>query len=181
MALPTYHEVYSIKDYMLWEGDWELIEGVPFSMSPSPKLIHQQIAARITRFLSELFDSCAKCQVLYELDWHIGEKTIVRPDCIVICYEPDGDYITRRPEIIFEIVSESTAGRDEILKKALYCDEGVPYYTLIYPEAKTAKCFKLVETEYKKVADFSTGKFIFTLPYCDIEFDFGLIWPKKSS
>ena len=30
---------YSYQDYRRWEGDWELIEGIPYAMTPSPTLI----------------------------------------------------------------------------------------------------------------------------------------------
>jgi hypothetical protein len=33
---------YTYEDYKLWEGDWELIKGYPYAMSPSPKRKHQE-------------------------------------------------------------------------------------------------------------------------------------------
>jgi hypothetical protein len=38
---------YSYDDYQLWDGRWELIEGIPFAMSPSPTQDHQSLAMRI--------------------------------------------------------------------------------------------------------------------------------------
>jgi hypothetical protein len=34
-------ERYSYTDYKLWEGNWELVNGYPYAMSPSPKREHQ--------------------------------------------------------------------------------------------------------------------------------------------
>ncbi|MCK4541078.1 MAG: hypothetical protein KAU17_02470, partial [Spirochaetales bacterium] len=36
---------YNYADYLLWPDDerWELIEGIPYSMSPAPSRIHQEI------------------------------------------------------------------------------------------------------------------------------------------
>ena len=31
-----YVETYTYEDYKRWEGDWELIDGVPLAMAPSP-------------------------------------------------------------------------------------------------------------------------------------------------
>ena len=56
----------------------------------------------------------------------------------MICHEPD-ERITRAPEIIVEIISKSTAARDEQLKFELYQDEGVKYYIIVYPDSKKAK------------------------------------------
>jgi hypothetical protein len=31
---------YTYDDYKKWEGNWELIEGIPYAMSPPPKRKH---------------------------------------------------------------------------------------------------------------------------------------------
>ncbi len=36
MIVEKYMPRYTIDDYKLWEGDWELIDGIPFAMTPSP-------------------------------------------------------------------------------------------------------------------------------------------------
>lgn len=33
---------YTYEDWLHWEGQWELIDGVPFAMSPMPVPSHQQ-------------------------------------------------------------------------------------------------------------------------------------------
>lgn len=30
-------ERYTYNDFRLWEGNWELVNGYPYAMSPSPK------------------------------------------------------------------------------------------------------------------------------------------------
>jgi hypothetical protein len=37
-------EYYTYDDYLLWEGKWELIKGLPMAMTPSPIINHQDIA-----------------------------------------------------------------------------------------------------------------------------------------
>ncbi len=32
---------YTYEDYCRWEGRWELIDGIPFAMSPAPTPRHQ--------------------------------------------------------------------------------------------------------------------------------------------
>lgn len=34
---------YTYEDYLKWDGQWELIDGVPYSMAPSPSFTHQYI------------------------------------------------------------------------------------------------------------------------------------------
>jgi hypothetical protein len=35
---------YTYADYVQWEGQWELIDDIPYAMSPSPVPKHQRIA-----------------------------------------------------------------------------------------------------------------------------------------
>lgn len=39
---------YTVSDYQHWEGEWELIDGIPFSMSPSPFGPHERIITRLS-------------------------------------------------------------------------------------------------------------------------------------
>lgn len=36
---------YTYDDYKQWEGQWELISGVAYAMSPAPMIEHQSISA----------------------------------------------------------------------------------------------------------------------------------------
>ena len=38
---------YTYEDYCNWEGRWELIDGIPFAMSPAPTPRHQWLIANI--------------------------------------------------------------------------------------------------------------------------------------
>ena len=140
---------YTIHDYENWQGDWELIEGVPFALA-SHSYEHQLVAGKIFRHISEALDRCPECSVVYETDWYVSEDTVVRPDMMVLCGEVKGKvYIT--PELIVEVVSESTEKMDERVKFELYEREGVPHYLLVYPETKRMKLYRLLEGRY--VAD----------------------------
>ena len=46
---------YTIKDYLTWEGDWELIEGIPYALA-SPSFKHQRIVGKIFRYLDEALE-----------------------------------------------------------------------------------------------------------------------------
>ena len=177
MSNLAYIEHYTVDDYKHWEGDWELIYGQPYAMAPSPMFGHQFTAMKISRQLDVSLDDCKECYALFETDVEFGEDTVVRPDCMVICYEPI-DTITKAPEIVFEVISKSSAKRDETLKFELYQNEGVKYYILVYPDVKKAKLYKLKDGRYIKQGDFSDEKYTFNTSKCDIEFDFDFIWKK---
>ncbi len=120
---------YTYDDYKLWDGEWEVIYGVAYAMSPSPMIEHQRISSKIARYLEELFQECEVCRSLLPVDWKISEDTVVQPDNLVICHKPTNKaYLTKAPKIIFEILSKSTASKDKNLKYKLYEEEGVNYY-----------------------------------------------------
>ena len=48
---------YTYEEYCQWEGRWELIEGIPYAMSPTPVPRHQWISCNIK---SELKDAIKK-------------------------------------------------------------------------------------------------------------------------
>jgi len=169
-------ESYTAADYRRWEGHWELIDGIAYAMVPSPTFSHQALGLAISRQLDEMLEDCPHCHVLYKIDVQFSDATVVRPDVIVICHDPEGEWITRAPELVFEILSPQTARRDEIIKFQLYRDEGVAWYSIVYPELRKAKVWQLRDGEYRKVGDFHHERLRFDLPQCTFEFDFSRIW-----
>jgi hypothetical protein len=45
--IPYFVPNYSVADYQTWPGDWELWNGVPIAMGPSPFLPHGALAATL--------------------------------------------------------------------------------------------------------------------------------------
>ena len=148
-------EYYSYDDYIQWKGDWELIYGYPIAMSPSPMITHQMVANLIAVELTNALFECEECMVVWEQDWKISNETVVRPDVVVICNEPNEAYITKTPKVVVEVVSKSSAKRDETTKFELYEKEKVPYYIIVYPNDLKAKIYRLEDKNFSKVGDFS--------------------------
>ncbi|WP_413925962.1 Uma2 family endonuclease [Candidatus Accumulibacter phosphatis] len=57
-----------------------------------------------------------------------AQDSVVRPDVLVICYQPESERLTRAPDLIFEVISPKTTRRDEVVKFDLYRTEGVSHY-----------------------------------------------------
>lgn len=168
---------YTYDDYVVWEGSWELIYGQAYAMSPAPMIKHQTISNKIARYLDESLEECERCTALLPVDWKIDEHTTVQPDNSVICHIPKHEaFIEQAPELIFEILSKSTASKDINLKFKLYEQEGVKYYVIVNPEGDIAKIYVLKEGRYIKVCDTSDKTITFELEACSIEFDFSKIW-----
>ena len=170
---------YTYDDYKLWEGEWEIIDGVAYAMAPAPLIEHQSVSAKITRELEDMFADCKKCKVLLPVDWKISDDTVVQPDNLVICHIPKNKaYLTKAPEIIFEVLSKSTAKKDTTVKFELYEREGVKYYIIVDPDEKVAKVYGLKDGRYIKLLDASDEKVGFEVDKCKkkLVFDFDKIW-----
>ena len=158
---------YCYQDYKMWQGDWELIEGYPFAMAPSPIGKHQKLMMNLGFLLKQALEEC-ECEVYPELDWIIDEKNVVRPDLAVYCEDIE-TYPKTTPEIVIEIISDSSIQRDEEIKYKIYEEENVGYYVIAYPDFGKARIFSLQDGKYQKAYE-GDGKFRFDL--CDIEVDF---------
>ena len=53
-------EYYNYEDYCQWEGNWELIWGVPLAMAPAPMINHQAIAYEVAYELKSSSRDCKK-------------------------------------------------------------------------------------------------------------------------
>jgi Uma2 family endonuclease len=116
--------------------------------------------------------------VVYEEDWKISEDTVVRPDIVLICDEPNEAYITKRPEIVVEVISKTTAKRDETVKYELYQSEKVPYYIIVYPNDFKAKIYKLKEGKFQSEGSFLKESYDFTDLECEVSIDFERVFKK---
>ncbi len=173
-----YLPYYTYDDYKAWEGDWELIDGTAYAMAPSPLFTHQSMASLLIQTIGDSIKSCKECMVVSEMDYKISDDTILRPDIALVCGQKEGSYIKKSPELIVEIVSKSSALRDEKIKYFLYENEKVPYYVLLYPEDLKAKIYKLDGNRYEKVTDILEGSFIFEDIACQAKIDFDFVFDR---
>jgi len=163
---------YTIQDWKLWEGNWELIKGSPVAMAPAPLNKHQLLGSDLLTFFNlELRKSkmVCDCKALYEQDWIIDDRNVVRPDILIACgkLDPDG-HITKPPVLIVEIFSKSTHLKDRNTKFNLYEFCGVKYYLMADPDSSSAEIYELIDNKYKQIFP----PFHFTLTEnCTIEFD----------
>jgi Uma2 family endonuclease len=167
---------YTYDDYLHWQGRWELIYGVPYAMSPAPSINHQSISQNISVALNKGLKECDQCIALLPVDWKIDDEIVVQPDNLVVCYQPSGNFLTKAPSVIFEILSKSTAHKDLNTKFKLYEKEGVNYYIIVFPDDSVAKVYELKNGKYQKLLDATDEKVDFIIKNCSINFDFARIW-----
>ncbi|MBF7082289.1 Uma2 family endonuclease [Desulfallas sp. Bu1-1] len=153
----TDNRLYSYSDYLTWPANerWEIIQGRPRVMSPSPGLNHQVVLlALASQFYSQLQGKACRVFIapfdvlLADPDTPDQQVTnVVQPDLFVIC---DQSKLSRRrvkgaPDLIVEVLSPSSVKHDRYEKFLLYEQAGVREYWLVEPEAKLLTVFRLNE------------------------------------
>ena len=132
-------------DYCRWPEDerWELIDGVAYNMTPAPSLAHQRVSGELSRRIANfLIDKvCDIYSAPFDVRLPEGDEadgdvvTVVQPDLAVIC-DPDklDDKGCRgAPDWIVEVLSPSTAAKDQVKKAELYQRHGVREYWTVHP------------------------------------------------
>ncbi|MDR9498678.1 MAG: Uma2 family endonuclease [Hydrogenovibrio sp.] len=173
----TYREHYTRQDHQNWEGDWELIDGAPYAMSPSPGFSHQRLEKALLIAIDHILKQCDRCEAVSEIDWSPNEDTVVRPDVLVVC-DQTGEFVRKTPELIAEVVSPTSAFRDEKMKFELYQQEGVKTYLLVYPEERRVKIFRWHEGRLIKDGDYANETITLEIQDCQGRVDLSQLWRK---
>ncbi|CDF57447.1 Uma2 family endonuclease [Thermobrachium celere] len=138
----TYKDYKELKDTLL-----EIIDGVPYLMSPSPTVEHQRILRKLLLILSDYFKNgiCEVFSVPLDVIFKNEEETIdeaknvVQPDIFVVCDNKkiNDKNIIGAPDLIIEIVSSSSQSLDYVKKLNLYEKYKVKEYLIVNPINKT--------------------------------------------
>ncbi|MDC7233939.1 MAG: Uma2 family endonuclease [Spirochaetales bacterium] len=163
---------YSYADYLKWpeEESWELIKGVPWSMSPAPASKHQLISGDIFGYIWQHLKN-KPCQVYpapFDVRLQKEENedqdihTVVQPDISVIC---DPSKIDKRgcvgaPDLVVEILSPSTSFKDQTQKLELYEEYAVKEYWIVNPERPAIQIFIHDGSKYNKPDYYTAGEIL---------------------
>lgn len=153
---------FTYEDYLLFPDDGrrhELIDGEHY-MTPAPSIKHQQISMNLSRALSNYLAArrigrayAAPCDVV------LSDTDVVQPDLLVVLSAKasivTGRNILGAPDLIIEILSETTRKTDEIIKRKLYERYGVQEYWIVDPELETVKVYRMTPQGYSRVAELS--------------------------
>lgn len=170
---------YTYDEYCLWEGRWELIDGIPYAMSPAPTPAHQLIGANtIYEFNKAIKNSgCKNCKVYEFIDVKIEEDTIVQPDVSVVCKPINKNFLDFPPSVVVEILSPSTALKDRHTKFSLYEKMGIKYFLIIEIATRTIEINTLAANKYQLTIYSGSENFQFDLEIdCCIDVALNNIW-----
>ena len=159
---PKKNEKYTYKDYLSWPDDerWELINGIAYSMSPAPKIRHQRLSMLLGSVIFDFLKDKTCEAFSAPVDVKLDDSTVVQPDLLVVC---DKDKLDEKgcngaPDLVVEILSDSTAYKDLTEKRLLYERAGVREYWIINPDLPEIIRFIRGKKGFEKPEHLSIGE-----------------------
>ena len=147
---------YTYADYASWDDDtrYELIDGVAYMMSPAPGRRHQGISGELHRQIKNFLRG-KTCKV-YDAPFDVrlnaagDDDTVIQPDIVVVCDQSklDDKGCNGAPDLVVEILSPSTSGKDRVLKFNKYLQAGVREYWIVDPDNNTVSAHLLKDGQY---------------------------------
>lgn len=167
--MPAVTTRFDYDDYVRLPDDgirYEVLDGA-LVMSPSPNLLHQRASARLFHALYSFVEEHGLGLVLSApFDVLLGDHDILVPDLVFVA-EGRMEILEKRgatgaPDLVVEILSPSTRGRDLTEKRAIYERYRVPAYWVVDPEAETIAVLRLTEGRYTAPETLGAGQTVTT-------------------
>lgn len=160
---PKAHSVkFTYEDYLLFPEDGrrhELIGGEHY-VTPSPNRKHQAILANLHRVLGNFVHDKRTGKLFFApFDTLFSDLDIVQPDMLFVSAGRlsiiTDKNVQGAPDLVVEVLSDSTRKTDEITKRKLYEQYGVAEYWVVDPELETVKVYRATEKGYLRAAELS--------------------------
>ncbi len=125
---------------------YEIIDGEVF-VTPAPRFLHQRVVTRLAHYLSGFLENHPSGEVVVApFDVVFSDFDVVEPDLLYIS-KARASVLTARnaqgaPDLVVEVLSETTVKRDRSIKLKLYGQYGVQEYWVIDPEAPAAEIYR---------------------------------------
>lgn len=136
----------------------EIIDGEHY-VTPAPAPLHQRLVSRLDRTLGVWIDEQRLGELFVApLDVRFSEFDVVEPDLVFLSRERRdrlGErFLEGPPDLVIEILSDSTRRADEVTKRHLYERYGVGEYWIVDPLLESAKVYRLGgDGRYVRVAE----------------------------
>lgn len=144
---------FTCKDWLAWDEDTraEITHGNLIMMAP-PTQRHQSVSGELFRQIANfLFGKpCKVFSAPFGVCLNESEDTAFEPDIVVVCdmSKLDGRVCRGAPDMVIEVLSPSTAGRDCITKYHEYLKSGVREYWIADPDTETVQIHTLNGGKY---------------------------------
>jgi Uma2 family endonuclease len=140
---------------------YELIDG-ELLVTPTPSVRHQRIARNLTVRIQRHLEAGGRGEVLFApMGVRFSDERVVEPDLVVVLtrhrHRIGEQHIEAPPDLVVEILSPGTAGRDLGPKRELYAAGGVPEYWIVDPAEERIEVLELVGEGYVTAGEYRRG------------------------
>lgn len=137
---------------------YELIEGELF-VAPAPNIEHQRKSFRIAKRVSDHVERNDLGEVfIAPCDVVLVPGTVLEPDIIFVSKARKSiikeDCIEGAPDLVVEVLSDSSRTIDRFVKRDRYAEFGVPEYWLLDPFEPRIEVLRLEAGKYRLIASF---------------------------
>jgi len=131
-------------------------------ITPSPTTRHQTILCNLfVSIRNHVLSNNIGKVILSPMDVRLYEGTIRQPDIVFMSNE-HSDRITEKywgvPDLVIEILSESTVKEDRATKFFEYSKAGIPEYWIVDPDEKTIEVYVLKKEAYMPFGKWTSGE-----------------------
>lgn len=167
----TYKDILSLGES---NQKMELMDG-EFIMTAMPTPLHQLISANLIRYLQTYVKQKRLGKVYSSVDVYISEFTLLQPDICFLSVERDilndGKKFNGVPDLVVEILSDSTEQRDRTFKFREYAIGGAKEYWIVSPEKKEIEVYQNSERGFRLVKIFQQTDLLNTQLLTNIDLD----------
>ena len=140
---------------------YELLDG-ELVMVPAPRTTHQAAGLGIAVAMYVHVKEHSLGQVFNApTDVVLSNTTTLQPDVLFISagreYIITEDDVKGAPDLVVEVLSPSTAGRDKTTKRALYYRHGVREFWLVDTDEQSVVVMLRGESDFESVGEYSPG------------------------
>jgi Uma2 family endonuclease len=175
--------VWTYADYCELPDDrnrYEILEG-ELVVNPAPNTGHQRAVGGLYLFLRNHVRRSRLGEVfLAPYDVLLSDTTVVQPDLLFVARERLAivlpAHVVGPPDLVIEVLSPSTANRDQGLKRDLYARFGVPHYWLADPVGRELAGFDLHGGTYRQVAAARDEELFTASPFPDLQIPLAEVW-----
>jgi Uma2 family endonuclease len=159
---------------------YEIVEGELF-VTPAPKTLHQRIVSNLH---GQLWQHIRKHRLgelfVAPYDVVLAESTVLEPDILFVnrsrLHLIGEKNLPGPPDLVVEVLSESSQRLDREIKPKQYALYGVPEFWRIDPEGKTVEVFRLAEGAYELVASLGFGDTLISSLFPGLSLPVSSLW-----
>ena len=138
----TYDEFARLPD----DGNRYEVIGGELYVTPAPRTAHQEVVMRLSELVGPFVRRNRLGRMLPGVDVLFGEGDYLEPDIVFVrrgrteLVRPRG--VEGPPDLVIEILSDTTAGRDRGIKRERYARFGVPEYWVVDASAGQIEIYR---------------------------------------